>query len=271
MVGNIEALEPSSTPEISSLPQGTVQQELFQLREEIKKVGDKTTRLNIKPLKGLRSELDQLALDELDAVKEVIEATNTRNAWSYSQLLFSLASAAASIIGGAYLVAMADNDPEGQALGTKFVATGAISLANILMEHLGGWKALSKLVSFGNETIEYYTGFLPYVVSIFTITYTAYNMISVPLDHQSWMKWITGVLSSIDAVIRVGTIYTNVKKGFADIKLLDIQGKSTVATKKIEPITRRGEYLAERTNTAASQMKKTLQNFNKVNTAVMAN
>lgn len=265
MVTNIEASEPSSTPEISSLPQGSVQQELFQLREELKKIGDKTTRVNIKPLKGLRSELDQLALDELDAVKEVIEATNTRNAWSYNQLLFSLGSAVVSIIGGAYLVA------SGEDLGNKFIATGAISLANILMEHLGGWKALSKLVSFGNDTIEYSVNLLPYAVSLFTITYTAYNMISVPLDHQSWMKWITGVLSSIDAVIRVGTIYTTAKKGFADIKLLDIQGKTTVATKKIEPITRRGEYLAERTNTAASQMKKTLQNFNKVNTAVMAN
>lgn len=270
MVTNVEASEPYSTPDISSLPKGSVQQELFQLREEIKKVGDKTTRLNIKPLKGLRLELDQLALDELDAVKEVIEATNTRNAWSYSQLLFSLATAAATIIGGAYLSAMTD-DPEGQALGAKFVATGAISLANILMEHLGGWKAFSKFVSFGNETIEYTASFLPFVVSIFTSTYTLYNMLSVPVEHKSWMTWITGVLSSIDFVIRAGTIYTNVMKGFADIKLTDIQGKTSIATKRIEPITRRGEYLAEKTNTVASQMKTTLQNFNKVNTAIMAN
>ncbi len=258
------SVESSTSPEISSLPKGTVQEELFQLREDIKKVNDRKTRLNMKPLRGLHQELDQLMLDELDAVKKVVEATQTQNAWGYNRFLMTITTAAASIVGGMYLVA---NDSED---GWKFVASGSIGLGNALMEQLGAWTAFSKLVSFGNETVEYSANLLPYAVSILNISYTGYNMLSVPLQQHEWMSWISSILSSIDTTLRVGTIYTNYRRGLADISLLDVRGRTTIATKQIEPITRRNEALGERANAFASQTKRTLQNFNKENSAAMA-
>lgn len=263
MIDPIESTHPNSFP--SSLPEGTVQQELFQLREDIKKVNDRKTRLNMKPLRGLHQELDRLALEEMDAVKKLVETEKTHNSWGYNRLLFTLGTSAASIIGGIYLVANGDDE------GRKFVAAGSATLANVLMEHLGGWTALAKLVSFGNNTAEFAVGLLPYAVSILTMSYTAYNMFSVPLAQHEWMAWISSTLSYVDTTLRIGTIYTTVKKGLADVKLIDIRAQTTIATKKIEPITRNNEALGERSNAFASQTKRTLQNFNKVNSAAMAN
>lgn len=263
MIDPIESTHPTSFP--SSLPEGTVHQELFQLREDIKKVNDRKTRLNMKPLRGLHQELDRLTLEEMDAVKKLVETEKTHNSWGYNRLLFTLGSSAASIIGGTYLVANGDDE------GRKFVAAGAATLANVLMEHLGGWTALAKLVSFGNNTAEFGVGLLPYAVSILTMSYTAYNMFSVPLAQHEWMAWISSTLSYVDTTLRIGTIYTTVKKGVADGKLIDIRAQTTIATKKIDPITRNNEALGERSNSFASQTKRTLQNFNKVNSAAMAN
>ncbi len=84
------------------------------------------------------------------------------------------------------------------------------------------------------------------------------------------MAWISSTLSYIDTTLRIGTIYTTVKKGLADINLIDIRAQTTIATSKIEPITRTNEALGEISNAFASQTKRTLQNFNKVNSAAMA-
>src|SRR3954468_1093 len=125
MIAPIESTHPTEFP--SSLPEGTVQQELFQLREDIKKVNDRKTRLNMKPLRGLHQELDRLCLEEMDAVKKLVETEKTHNSWGYNRLLFSLGTSAASIIGGIYLVA------NGEEEGRKFVAAGSANLANVLM------------------------------------------------------------------------------------------------------------------------------------------
>jgi len=260
----IASVESPTSPEISSLPKGSVQQELFQLREDIKKVNDRKTRLNMKPLSALHQELEQLPLDELDAIKKDIEATQSQNAWGYNRFLVTITTAAATIIGGMYLVANESED------GWKFVASGSAALGNALMDHLGAWTAFSKLVSFGNETVEYSASLLPYAISIFNFSYTGYNMLSVPLQQHEWMSWISSIISSMDLVVRVGTIYTNAKKGLAEAHLTEIRGKTTIATRKIEPITRRNEALGEQSNAFASQTKRTLQNYNKVNSAAMA-
>jgi hypothetical protein len=261
----IAPIDSTHAPEFPSpLPKGSPQQELFELREAVKKVNDRKTRLNMKPLKGLHQELDRLTLEEMDAVKKLVETEKTHNAWGYNRLLFSLGTSATSIIGGIYLVANGDEE------GRKFIAAGSVTLANTLMEHLGGWTALAKLVSFGNSTAEFAVGLLPYAVSILTMTYTVYNMFSVPVAQHEWMAWISSTLSYIDATLRIGTIYTTVKKGLADIRLIDIRAQTTIATKKVEPITRRNDALGETSNTFASQTKRTMQAFNKVNSAAMA-
>ncbi|HEX2579497.1 MAG TPA: hypothetical protein VHK67_03745 [Rhabdochlamydiaceae bacterium] len=249
-------------PESSALPKGTVTHELFELREQVKKLNDQQVRLNMAPLKSLHQELDELALKEMDAVKNVIDAEKTHLFWGYNQMLFSLGAAATSIIGGIYLIASGDNE------GQKFIAAGCVTLANTLMDQLGGWTALSKLVSFGNETVEYAAGLLPYAISLFTIVYTGYTMVSVAQHHL--MAWVSSALSYIETTLRIGTIYTTAKKGFADVHLIDIQSQTTIATKKIEPITRRNEALGESGNAFTSQTKRTLQTYNRINSAAMA-
>jgi hypothetical protein len=261
---NVGSVETSTPPGISSLPEGSVQQELFQLREDIKKVSDRTTRLNMKPLSALHKELDQLTMDELDEVKKIVEATQTQNAWGYNRFLITITTAAASIIGGMFLIGQESSE------GWKYIGTGSVALGNALMEYHGTWTEFSKLVSFGNETVEYSASLLPYAVSVLNMGYAAYNLASVPLKQHEWMDWISSVLSTIDITLRVGTIYTNTKKGLADARLMDIRGRTTIATKKIEPITRRNEALGAKSNAFASQTKRTLQNYNKVNSAAMA-
>ncbi len=250
---------------VSSLPVGSIQAELFGLREEIKKVGDKTTHLNLIPLKGLKSDLDRLVIEELDAVKQSIEAANNQNAWSHQQLIYSLGSAAASIIGGAYLVA------SGEEQGKKFVGVGAVSLANILMEHLGGWSALAKIGSMGNSTLEAGIKLVPIAITIFTNIYSAYTMLNLPIEHKTWMTQINQILSYINLALQVGSVYTTYKKGQADFRLLDVQSQTNIATKKIQPITLRNEYLGERFNSVTSTLKKTLLNITRINSAMMAN
>ncbi|HEX4840314.1 MAG TPA: hypothetical protein VFU89_07740, partial [Rhabdochlamydiaceae bacterium] len=254
--------ESSRIPEISALPRGTVQHELSELREGVKKLSDKQTRLNMAPLKDLHQELDELTLKEMDAIKEVIEAEKTHNSWGYNQLLFSLGAAAASIIGGMYLMA------SGNAEGQKFIYTGSVTLANALMDHLGAWTALSKLVSFGNATVEYATGLLPYAVSLFTMAYTTYNAYFVA--QNDLMAWINSSLSYINTTLSIGAIYTTAKKGIADVHLIDIQAQTTLATRKVEPITRRNEALGDNANTFAKQTKRTLQDCIRINSAAMA-
>jgi hypothetical protein len=249
-------------PETSALPKGTVTHELFELREQVKKLNERQVRLNMAPLKSLHQELDELALKEMDAVKSVIDAKKTHNTWGYSRLIFSLGAATASIIGGIYLIASGDSE------GQKFIAAGSVTLANTLMEQLGGWTALSKLVSFGNETVEFATGLLPYAVSIFTMVYTGYTMFSVA-EHDL-MAWISSSLSYIETTLRIGAIYTTVKKGLADVHLIDIQTQTTIATKKIDPITRRNDALGEGGNTFALRTKGTLQTYTRTTSAVMA-
>ena len=261
---DVGSVESSTSPETFSLPEGSVQQELFQLREDVKKVGDRTTRLNMKPLKGLHQELEQLTLDELDEVKKIVDATQAQNAWGYNRLLITLTTAAASIIGGMFLVAQ-DSDE-----GWKYIGTGSVALGNALMEYNGAWTEFSKLVSFGNETVEYSASLLPYAVSILNMGYTAYNLAYVPLKQHEWMSWMSSILSTIDVTLRAGTIYTNTKKSLADARLMDIRARTTIATRKIEPITRRNEALGAKSNAFASQTKRTLQNYNKVNSAAMA-
>lgn len=254
--------EPSRIPETPALPRGTVQHELFELREGVKTLNDQQVHLNINELKKLNKRLDKLILEKMDAIKEVIEAEQTHNSWGHNRLLFSLGTSAASIIGGVYLIASGNSE------GQKFILAGSVNLANTLMEHLGAWTALSKLVSFGNETVEYATGLLPYAVSLFTMVYTTYNAYFVA--QNDLMAWINSSLSYIDTTLRIGAIYTTVKKGFADVHLTDIQAQTTLAMREVELITRQNEARTANADIFTSQSKRTLRKIININSAAMA-
>jgi len=206
----------------------------------------------LKPLRDLKENISQLTHDELAALQKVADAKEIQNLWSYGHLI----SSSASILFGAYLFVRGDER------GKHLIYGGSALLANALMDHLGGWTALSKLGSFGNETIEQTLRVtLPLAATLTTLLYSSYRLASLPLDLQTALKDMDKLMSWINMIVQVGNIYTSWVKGQAERKLMIIQGNISVLMMKIEPLNLRNENLTELAKQTNDAIKAELKNY----------
>ena len=234
------------------IPMGTILGEMAAAMDGSKKTLDRYKQVTVmQPLRDLRDNISRLTQDELDALEKVANAKENQNLWSYGHLISSAGYASLSIMFGAYLLAT------GEERGKNFVYGGSALLANTLMDHLGGWTALSKLASFGNEPLEQtLRATLPLAATMTTYCFAPHNLMDLPIEHKQLIQNIDKAMSWINMIVQVGNVYTSWVVGQSQRRLTVIEGELSANQLKIEPLNLRNETLTN----AAKQINDAIRN-----------
>jgi hypothetical protein len=222
------------------IPLGTIMGEIADAMDSTKKNLDRYKQVTVmQPLRDLKEDINQWKEEELADLKKVADAHKNANLWSSGHFISSASYATLSILFGLYLIVIKGED------GEKFVYGGSTLLANtFLMDYFGGWTALSRLASFGNQTVEQTLKVtLPLATTLMTMIYSAHNLASLPPSYQDIVKTIDKLMSWVNMIVQVGNIYTKWIKGQAERQLMVVQGQITALTMKIEPLNLRNENL----------------------------
>ncbi len=242
--------QPASAP--ARIPMGTILGELADAMDSTKKSLDRYKQVTVlQPLRDLKeNELPKWTQDELDSLKRVAEAKEKERLWSYGHLVSSIGYASLSVVFGLYLLST------GEERGERFVYIGTALLVNTLMDYFGGWTAVSKLVSFGHESVEQNLRItLPIISTLTTFFFVPHNLTGLSIDHKTLFENIDKLMSGINMVVQVASAYTKFVKGQAERHLMDIQGKISLTLMKIEPLTIRNENLTNSAKQVNDAMK----------------
>lgn len=233
------------------IPLGTILGEMADAMDSTKKSIDRYKQVTVmQPLRDLKEEMTRLTEEELAALKQIAEAKENQNLWSYGHLISSVGYASLSIVFGAYLTAT------GEDRGMNFIYGGSALLANTLMEHLGGWTLFSELASLGNATVEQTLRVtLPLAVTLTTMLFSADRLASLPLPYQTIAKGIDKFVAGINVIVQVGNTVASLMLGHAQRKLTIIEGKVSANTMKIEPLNLRNEALTQTSKQVNDAMK----------------
>jgi hypothetical protein len=227
------------------IPMGTILGELADVMDSTKKGVERYKQVTvIQPLKDLKEDMSQLTQDQIEALRKLAESKENQNLWSYGSLFSSAGYASLSILVGAYIFATGTPEDKKKSLG--FIYGGIALLSNTLLDKLGVWNALSKLASFGNESVEGALKIaLPIASTLMTMTYGFYQLAGPSNELQTLFKNIDKLMSGINMFVQIGTCHASWVRGQAERRLMILQGKITINSMKVTQINLRNESLTE--------------------------
>jgi hypothetical protein len=255
---NIEEVDSNSAIDVpqpalpARIPLGTILGEMANEMDSSKKTIDRYKQVSIlQPMKDNRDDIKQFSEERLEDLKQVAEAKETQNQWSFGHLISSVGYASASIIFGAYLFANGNGNKS-----MAFIYGGSALLANTLMDYSGGWSYLSQLASFGNQTIEQtLKATLPIATTLITFLYSPQNLLKAPFEQQILMQQLTKMMAWINMIVQVGNVYTSWMLGQAQRKLTVTEAKISLNLMKVQPLNLRNEALTNSAKQINDAMK----------------
>ncbi len=245
----IDTLPPAPPARI---PLGTIIGDMAAEMDSSKKAIDRYKQVSLlQPMRDNNDDVKRFSEEKQEDLRQVAEAQENQNLWSFGHLISSAGYASASIIFGTYLFASGEADK-----GKSFIYGGSALLANTLMDFSGGWSYLSKLGSFGNDTIEQtLQATLPIATTLITFLYSPQNLLKAPFEHRILMQYIDKMMGWINMIVQVGNVYTSWMLGQAQRKLTVTEAKISLTLMKIQPLNLRNEALTNSAKQINDAMK----------------
>jgi hypothetical protein len=245
------ASEPKSVDAPARIPMHTLLGDLADDIDSTKKAMNRYKEVTvIEPLRNLKEDIARLTTEQLEDLQKVADAKENHKLLSYGHIVYSIGYGCLSIIFGSYLMAT------GQANSEKFIFAGSALLTNTLMDHMGGWAFVSKLVALGNATAEETLKVvLPIATTLSTMFYSFHYLGSLPGPHQELVKSINWFMSWMNVTIQVVNTYASQMLQHAQRRLTMTESNVSVVTMKIEPLNLRNESLTH----TAKQINDTLR------------
>jgi hypothetical protein len=245
-------IDRSLTTAPARIPLGTIIGDMAAEMDCNKKSIDRYKQVSLlQPMRDNKGDVKQFSEEQSEDLKQVAEAEENQNLWSFGHLISSAGYASASILFGTYLMANGDGDK-----GKSFIYGGSALLANTLMDFSGGWSFLSKLGSFGNDTIEQtLKATLPIATTLITFLYSPQNLLKAPFEHKTLMQYIDKMMAWINMLVQVGNVYASWMLGQAQRKLTETEAKISLTLMNIQPLNLRNEALTNSAKQINDAMK----------------
>lgn len=237
-VDSTNDIDRSLTTAPACIPLGTMIGDMAAEMDCNKKSIDRYKQVSIlEPMRDNRDAVKQFSEERLEDLRQVAEAEENKNLWSFGHLISSAGYASASILFGAYLLMQGDHDR-----CKAFILGGSALLANTLMDFSGGWSYLSNIASFSNDTVEQtLKATLPIATTLITFLYSPQNVLQAPFEHRILMQYIDKMVAWINMVVQVGTVYASWMLGQAQRKLTETEAKISLTLMNVQPLNLRNE------------------------------
>lgn len=233
---------------------GTVLGDLYDSIEDIKKQGNNVLKITVnRPLAHLRDQVSNLSEEQAKILQEAVDSSK----WSLASFIFSTLYASTSIMGGYWLKSQGE-----EKAGDEYIRAGALQLVNALAIYLDKWKDLSRIFSFGNQTVEQIlTTVLPMAITLYAHGRNSIAWNQLSKEHQKKIETISTLFTYVQATTTVGQVYVKFRQTQADIKIQYLDSLMTSKNLEVNQLLLRRGRVQDRFDSIGSGLRRVVKNM----------